>query len=89
MGLFVVRINTNKKRHSIFHNLNDDLCLDKMEEEVSGLQEAGDIVEETVREAEKDLEALNVLLDHARLEERNMKRTLYQTYRKGELCTLT
>jgi len=54
-----------------------------MEEEVTGLQEAGDMVEETVREAEEDLNALNVLLNHAKKEEKLMKRALYETYRKG------
>lgn len=55
-----------------------------MEEEVSGLQEAGDLAEEAVREAEGDLEALALLLDHARTEEHQLRRRLHLTLTSGE-----
>ena len=57
-----------------------------MEEEVSGLQEAGDMVEGEVREAEEDLRALTVLLEHAKREEDGIKRALYHTCRRGGYC---
>ena len=55
-----------------------------MEDELSGLQEVGDMVEEAVREAEEDMEALTILLQHSQVEEAELRGKLSRAIRQGE-----
>ncbi|XP_047737464.1 myosin-11-like [Hyalella azteca] len=52
-------------------------ALMKVEQDISGLQEAEDLVEEAVLEAQEDLEALNILLQEARNEGQQLRRELH------------